>query len=57
MAALHVMAGNQTAAAWEAEEIRALQPGFSSRRWLETFPLTDVAQRTRLVTALAALGL
>jgi DNA-binding winged helix-turn-helix (wHTH) protein/TolB-like protein len=57
MAALHVIAGNKTAAAWEAEEIRALQPGFSSRRWLETFPLTDAAQRTKLVAALSELGL
>ncbi|MGZ8211850.1 MAG: winged helix-turn-helix domain-containing protein, partial [Burkholderiales bacterium] len=29
MAALHVLTGNKAAAAWEAEEIRALQPGFS----------------------------
>jgi DNA-binding winged helix-turn-helix (wHTH) protein/TolB-like protein/Tfp pilus assembly protein PilF len=57
MAALHVTAGNKRAAAWEAEEIRALQPGFSSRRWLETFPLTDVSQKTRLVAALRELGL
>src|SRR6185295_7390282 len=41
MAALHVMTGDKAAAAWEAEEIRALQPGFSSRGWLETYPLTD----------------
>jgi tetratricopeptide (TPR) repeat protein len=56
MAALHVMAGDKAAAAWEAEEIRALQPGFSSRTWLETFPLTDVTQKTKLVRALGELG-
>ena len=56
MAALHVMAGDKAAAAWEAEEIRALQPGFSSRGWLETYPMTDVAQRTKLVQALGALA-
>jgi DNA-binding winged helix-turn-helix (wHTH) protein/TolB-like protein/cytochrome c-type biogenesis protein CcmH/NrfG len=57
MAALHVMAGDKTAGAWEAEEIRALQPGFSTRGWLETGPMTDAAQRAKLVRALAELGL
>jgi DNA-binding winged helix-turn-helix (wHTH) protein/TolB-like protein len=57
MAALHVAAGDKAAAAWKAEEIRALQPGFSSRLWLETYPMTDVAQKTTLVQALSELGL
>lgn len=56
MAALHVTAGDKAAAAWEAEEIRALQPGFSSRGWLETYPMTDVTQKTKLVQALGELG-
>jgi DNA-binding winged helix-turn-helix (wHTH) protein/TolB-like protein/Tfp pilus assembly protein PilF len=56
MAALHVTAGDQAAAAWEAEEIRALQPGFSGRGWLETDPMIDVTQRKRLVEALGAVG-
>ena len=56
MAALHVTAGDKAAAAWEAEEIRALQPGFSSRGWLETYPMTDVAQQTKLMQALGELG-
>jgi DNA-binding winged helix-turn-helix (wHTH) protein/TolB-like protein len=56
MAALHVTAGNKAAAAWEAEEIRALQPGFSSRAWLETYPMTDVTQKQKLVQALGRLG-
>ena len=56
MAALHVTAGDKAAAAWEAEEIRALQPGFSSRGWLETYPMTDVAQKKMLVQALGSLG-
>jgi len=56
MAALHVTAGDKAAAAWEAEEIRALQPGFSSRSWLETDPMTDAAQKTKLVRALGELG-
>jgi DNA-binding winged helix-turn-helix (wHTH) protein/TolB-like protein len=56
MAALHVMAGDKAAAAWEAEEIRALRPGFSSRGWLETYPMTDAAQKAKLVGALGKLG-
>ena len=56
MAALHVTAGDKRAAAWEAQEIRALKPDFSSRGWLETYPLTDVTQQTRLVQALGELG-
>ena len=57
MAALYLTAGDKGAAAWKAEEIRVLQPGFSSRRWLETHPLTDPAQKRRLAQALAELGL
>jgi DNA-binding winged helix-turn-helix (wHTH) protein/TolB-like protein/Tfp pilus assembly protein PilF len=57
MAALHVAAGDKAGAAWEAEEIRSLQPGFSSRVWLQTYPLTDAAQKTKLVQALGGLGL
>jgi adenylate cyclase len=56
MAALHVTAGDQAAAAWEAEEIRMLQPGFSSHGWLETDPMTDVTQKTKLVQTLGELG-
>jgi DNA-binding winged helix-turn-helix (wHTH) protein/TolB-like protein len=56
MAALHVTTGNKAAAAWEAEEIRALQPGFSSRGWLETYPMTDIKQKAKLVQALGELG-
>ena len=56
LAALHVTAGDKAAAAWEAGEVRALQPGFSSRGWLETYPMTDVAQKAKLVKALRELG-
>ena len=56
MAALHVTAGDKAAAAWEAEEIRALQPRFSGRAWLETYPMTDTAQKAKLVKALGELG-
>jgi Tfp pilus assembly protein PilF len=56
MAALHVMAGDNASAAWEAEEIRALQPGFSSRGWLETYPMTDAGQKEKILGLLATLG-
>jgi hypothetical protein len=57
MAALLFAAGDKGAAAWKADEIRVLQPGFSSRRWLETHPLTDPAQKRKLVHAFSELGL
>ena len=56
MAAMYATAGDKAAAAWKAEEIRVLQPGFSSRSWLETYPMTDVTQKTKLVQALGELG-
>jgi tetratricopeptide (TPR) repeat protein len=56
MAALYVAVGDKAAAGWKAEEIRALQPKFSIRRWLETYPLSDAAQKDRLVQALSGLG-
>ncbi len=56
LAAVHVAAGDKAAAAWEAEEIRALQPGFTVRRWLETNPTADVTLRTKLKQALGELG-
>ncbi|HUP29541.1 MAG TPA: winged helix-turn-helix domain-containing protein [Usitatibacter sp.] len=57
MAAVHVIAGDQAAAGWEAEEIRALRPGFTSRAWMETDPMTDSAQKAKLAQALGQLGL
>ncbi len=56
LASLYVTAGDKAAAAWEAEEIRALQPTFSIRDWLDTYPMTDVAQQTRLVQTLSELA-
>jgi tetratricopeptide (TPR) repeat protein len=57
MAALHVTAGENADAAWQAQEIRALQPGFSGHGWLRTSPMADVGQKKKLLQALAALGL
>jgi TolB-like protein/DNA-binding winged helix-turn-helix (wHTH) protein/Tfp pilus assembly protein PilF len=56
MAAAYLGAGNATSAAWEAEEIRMLEPGFSARRWLESYPMTDVAQMARLGQLLGDIG-
>lgn len=57
MALLHIMAGDKAAAAWHAEEIRTLQPDFSSAVWLETYPMVDVSQKTTVVQWLKKLEL
>ncbi len=57
MAAAQLAAGDRSAAAWEADEIRALQPGFTIRRWFETNPTADARQREGLIRALTELGL
>src|SRR6185295_8054448 len=57
LAAVLVSTGDKAAAAWKADEIRALQPGFTSRKWLATYPMTDAAQKAKLVRALAEVGL
>ena len=57
LAATLVLAGDRDAATWEAEEIRAVEPGFSTSRWLETYPMTDASQKHRLVRLLAQIGL
>ena len=56
MAARHMMAGNKAAAVQEADEIRALQPGFTIQGWLETDPTTDAGQRNTLARVLGELG-
>jgi DNA-binding winged helix-turn-helix (wHTH) protein/TolB-like protein/Tfp pilus assembly protein PilF len=57
LAAALVAAGDQRAAEWEAEEIRTQEPGFSTRNWLETYPLTGARERARLLELLAEAGL
>jgi Flp pilus assembly protein TadD len=57
LAAALVAAGQRGDAAWEAEEIRALEPGFSIREWLKTYPMSDAAQIGRLTAAVGTLGL
>ena len=50
-------AGEREAALWEAEEVRALEPGFSTQRWLETNPMADRGQRQRIAGLLEGVGL
>jgi adenylate cyclase len=50
-------AGHLNDANWVAEEIRALDGGFSTRKWLETYPMTSRSQRERLVELMAKAGL
>lgn len=49
--------GDVEGAAWEAEEVRSLEPGFSCRAWIETYPMTDVHQTEALVSALDSVDL
>ena len=49
--------GNREGAAWQAEEIRVIEPNFSANRWLATYPMTDTRQKERLAQALLPLGL
>jgi TolB-like protein/DNA-binding winged helix-turn-helix (wHTH) protein/Flp pilus assembly protein TadD len=57
MAALKVLLGDKSSAAWEAEEIRGLEPQFKANRWLENYPMTDSEQKTKILQALTQLSL
>jgi DNA-binding winged helix-turn-helix (wHTH) protein/TolB-like protein/Flp pilus assembly protein TadD len=57
LAAALAAGGDRSAAKWEAEEIRSLQPGFSAAQWLESYPMTSAGQRRRLLELLAEAGL
>jgi len=57
LAAALQRAGEHDEAAWQAEEIRMIRPGFGTADWLRTYPLTDDGQRQALVDALTPLGL
>ena len=54
-AAALLASGNRAGAEWEAEEVRALDRGFTLARWLEGYPLASAAHRERLREALARL--
>jgi hypothetical protein len=57
LAALKVLQGDNSSAAWEADQIRALEPAFSAKRWLESYPMTDSGQKAQILRALGQLGL
>jgi DNA-binding winged helix-turn-helix (wHTH) protein/TolB-like protein/Flp pilus assembly protein TadD len=57
IAAALAAAGDRAGALWEAEEIRTLEPSFSTRRWLDSYPMTSAAQQARLITLLTDAGL
>ncbi len=57
LAALEVASGDTPSAEWEADQIRALEPAFSAKRWLDNYPMTDNGQKAKLLQALAPLGL
>ena len=44
--------GERAAAEWEAEQIRATEPGFSARAWLDTYPLTSANYQQKLLELL-----
>jgi TolB-like protein/DNA-binding winged helix-turn-helix (wHTH) protein/Tfp pilus assembly protein PilF len=51
------LTGDKEAARWEAEELRALEPGFSAGKWLQSHPMTHEGQRRKLTALLAQAGL
>jgi DNA-binding winged helix-turn-helix (wHTH) protein/TolB-like protein/Tfp pilus assembly protein PilF len=57
MAALKVFLRDKSSASWEADEIRAREPQFAAKRWLENYPMTDSKQRTKIMQALTQLSL
>ncbi len=57
LAAVDSESGDRDAAAWQASEIRSLEPAFSADTWLENYPLVDPAQRMRLRAAMVEVGL
>src|SRR5438477_13207861 len=57
IAALKVLAGDNLSGDWEADQIRALEPAFSAKLWLQSYPMTDTAQRAKLLRALEPLGI
>jgi DNA-binding winged helix-turn-helix (wHTH) protein/TolB-like protein/Tfp pilus assembly protein PilF len=57
LAATLVLAGQRDEAAWEAGEIRLLDPAFRVRDWLESYPLSDARLTRQLTEAVGSLGL
>ena len=57
LAVLEVASADLPSAEWEADQIRALEPAFSAKRWLDNYPMTDKGQKAKLLRALDTLGL
>ena len=57
LAAALAAKGERGEAEWEAEQIRAQDPAFSVRRWLDTYPLTSTPHQRKLLALLAQAGL
>ncbi len=57
LAAVLGQLGDREGAAWQADEIRVVEPTFSANRWLAAYPMTDKRQKDRLAQALLPLGL
>ncbi len=57
LAALLAQLGDREGAAWQAEEIRVVEPNFSAKRWLATYPMTHERQKQQLAQALLPFGL
>jgi DNA-binding winged helix-turn-helix (wHTH) protein/TolB-like protein/Tfp pilus assembly protein PilF len=57
LAAALAAAGDRAAARWQAVEVGALAPGFSTDAWLRTYPLREPRYRERLTRLLAHAGL
>jgi DNA-binding winged helix-turn-helix (wHTH) protein/TolB-like protein/cytochrome c-type biogenesis protein CcmH/NrfG len=57
LAAVLDQLGDRDGAAWQTQEVRAIEPNFSASRWLATYPMTDGRQKERLAQALLPLGL
>ena len=49
--------GERGEAEWEAEQIRAQEPGFSARAWMDTYPLASARHQRKLLELLADAGL
>jgi hypothetical protein len=57
LAAVLNLTGQHEDAAWEAEEIRILEPTFSIREWLKNYPMSDAKQIKQLIDAVSGAGL
>lgn len=56
MAAVDIAKGDKPSAEWEMEQIRALDPSFNSKRWLDSYPMTDREQKARLTKVFDQFG-